>query len=174
MTRLARLERAIEFLLFGSRWLLVPFYLGLAVGLVLVLGKFVLSAVELVLHGLAGSEDHFIIGILGLIDLSLVANLLLMVMFAGYQNFVGPMHLDDHPDRPDWIGHVGFAEIKLKLLTSIVAIAAIHVLEDFMDAPTLENRALAWRAGLLLLFVVSGVMMALMDRISKDPAGSGH
>jgi uncharacterized protein (TIGR00645 family) len=96
------------------------------------------------------------------------------VMFAGYQNFVGPMHLDDHPDRPDWIGHVGFAEIKLKLLTSIVAIAAIHVLEDFMDAPTLENRALAWRAGLLLLFVVSGVMMALMDRISKDPAGSGH
>ncbi len=170
---LRRLERGLEGLLFASRWLLAPFYLGLAAGLVLLLARFVLSAVDLVRHGLSGGEDHLIVAVLGLVDLSLVANLVLMVMFSGYENFVSRMHTGDHPDRPDWIGHTGFGELKLKLMTSIVAISAIHVLEDFMNAPSLQDRDLAWRAGLHLLFIVSAVLLALMDRIGRDPAG-GH
>ena len=130
---LRRLERGLESLLFASRWLLAPFYFGLAAGLVLLLARFVLSAVDLVLHGLSGGEDHLIVAVLGLVDLSLVANLVLMVMFSGYENFVSRMHAGDHPDRPDWIGHTGFGELKLKLMTSIVAISAIHVLEDFHE-----------------------------------------
>ena len=109
-----------------------------------------------------------IIAVLGLVDLSLVANLVLMVIFAGYENFVSRMHLGDDPDRPGWMDHVGFGELKLKLMTSIVAISAIHVLEDFMNAASLQDRDLAWRAGLLLLFVLIGVLLALMDRLSKS------
>lgn len=169
-----RIEAAFERLLFSSRWLVAPFYLGLAVSLGLLLCKFTLSAVDLILHGLSGSEDHLIVGVLGLIDVSLMANLVLMVMFAGYENFVSRMDLHDHPDRPTWMGRVGFGELKLKLMTSIVAISAIHVLEDFMNVPNLSDRDLAWRAGLHILFILSGVLLAFMDRLSHDPGGEGH
>jgi uncharacterized protein (TIGR00645 family) len=174
VSRLTRLEGALEGLLFGSRWLLAPFYLGLALGLVLLLGKFALSTVDLIIHGLQGSQDHLIVSVLGLVDISLMANLVLMVMFAGYENFVSRLDLHNHPDRPTWMGHVGFGELKLKLMTSIVAISAIHVLEDFMNAPALLDRDLAWRAGLHIVFIVSGVLLALMDKISRDSNGEAH
>ncbi len=171
---MTRFEAALERLLFGSRWLLAPFYLALPVSLVVLLAKFALSTVDLVVHGFSGGEDHLIIGVLGLIDISLVANLVFMVMISGYENFVSRLDLHDHPDRPTWMARVGFGEIKLKLMTSIVAISGIHVLEDFMNAPSLADRDLAWRAGMHLLLVVSGVLLALMDRISHDPDGEGH
>jgi uncharacterized protein (TIGR00645 family) len=171
---LASVESAFERFLFGSRWLLAPFYLGLALSLCALLIKFTLSAAELIRHGLWGSEDHLIVGVLGLIDVSLMANLVLMVMFAGYENFVSRLDLHEHRDRPTWMGRVGFGELKLKLMTSIVAISAIHVLEDFMNVSKLQDRDLAWRAGLHILFVVSGVLLALMDRVSRDPSGEGH
>ena len=174
MKRLTRVEAAFERLLFSSRWLLAPLYLGLAIGLALLLGKFALVAVDLVLHGLSGSEDHLIVGVLGLIDISLTANLVLMVMLSGYDEFVSRLKLDDHPDRPAWMDRVGFKELKLKLMTSIVAISAIHVLEDFMNAPSLADRDLAWRAGLHLLFIISTVLLAVVDRISHAPPGEGH
>jgi len=171
---LKRFEAVLERTLFGSRWMLVPFYLALPVSLVVLLCRFALSTLDLVVHGLSGTDDHLIIGVLGLIDISLVANLVFMVMISGYENFVSRLDLHEHPDRPTWMARVGFGEIKLKLMTSIVAISAIHVLEDFMNAPSLRDRDLAWRAGIHLLFVVSGVLLALMDRISHDPAGEGH
>lgn len=174
VSQLARLERVLEALLFGTRWLLAPFYLGLAIGLVLLLGKFALSTVDLIIHGLSGSQDHLIVSVLGLVDISLMANLVLMVMFAGYENFVSRLDLHNHPDRPTWMGHVGFGELKLKLMTSIVAISAIHVLEDFMNAPAMSDRDLAWRAGLHIVFIISGVLLALMDRISRGSTGEGH
>ena len=163
-----RFEHGLENLLFASRWILAPIYLGLGLSLLLLLGKFGAAAWKLVLHGLDGNDDHLIVGILGLIDISLMANLIIMVVFAGYENFVSRFDLGDHPDRPDWMGHVGFSEIKLKLMTSIVAISAIHVLEDFMNVASVGERQLAWRAGLHLLFVVSAVMLAWMDRIMTD------
>ncbi len=163
-----RIERTFESLLFGSRWLLAPLYLGLALSLVLMLAKFAKTAWALILQGLTGTNADLIIGVLGLIDISFMANLVIMVMFAGYENFVSRMHIGDHPDRPDWMGHVGFADLKLKLMASIIAISAIHVLEDFMHAEDLPDRTLAWRAGLHLLFVVSGVLLAYMDRLSAS------
>jgi uncharacterized protein (TIGR00645 family) len=174
ISRPSRVEAVLEGLLFSSRWLLAPFYLGLAIGLALLLGKFALAIVDLVIHGLQGSQDHLIVSVLGLVDISLMANLVLMVMFAGYENFVSRLDLHNHPDRPTWMGHVGFGELKLKLMTSIVAISAIHVLEDFMNAPALLDRDLAWRAGLHIVFIISGVLLALMDRISRDTNGEGH
>ena len=162
-------ERAFERLLFGSRWLLAPFYLGLAASLVLLLIKFAKAAWVLMVSALTSNGDEVIVGILGLIDISLTANLVLMVVFAGYENFVSRMDMHDHPDRPDWMGRVNFGDLKLKLMTSIVAISAIHVLEAFMHLSSVSDRDLAWQAGLHMLFIVSGVMLAVMDRMMHTP-----
>ena len=95
-----------------------------------------------------------------------MASLVLTVMFAGYENFVSRFDLDGHKDKPDWMGHVDFGDLKLKLMASIVAISAIHVLENFMDVEHLTDRALGWGLGIHMAFVVSAVLLALMDRSS--------
>jgi uncharacterized protein (TIGR00645 family) len=159
-------ERALEQTLFASRWLLAPIYLGLAASLILLLINFAQKSLSLVSNALKAGSDETIIGVLSLIDLSLMANLLLMVIFAGYENFISELELE-HKDKPEWMGHVGFGDLKLKLMTSIVAISAIHVLEDFMHVDQVTNRELGWAVGIHLTFVVSGLLLAFMDRISK-------
>ncbi len=157
--------RLVEQGIFVSRWVLAPIYLGLSVTLLLLLGKFVQKAVALIINIPHEGDDALIIGVLALIDLSLVANLVLMVMFAGYENFVSRFDAITH-DRPAWMGHMGLSDLKLKLLTSIVAISAIHLLEDFMHIDEIDNRELGWALGIHLAFVVSGVLLALMDRVA--------
>jgi uncharacterized protein (TIGR00645 family) len=167
----SRMERAIEAVLFSSRWLLAPLYLGLAGGLVLILFRFVQHLIELLMHVPKANEEETIIGVLTLIDLSLMGNLVVMVMFAGYENFVSKFDEVEHRDRPGWMGHVDFGDLKLKLMGSIVAISAIKLLESFMNAANLTDRELGWSVGIHMAFVVSGVLLALMDRI--PPKGHG-
>jgi len=166
----SKLASAIERGILASRWLLAPLYLGLTVSLLLLLVKFVQGTVELARQ--TGTEDanKLITGILSLVDLSLMGNLLVMVMFAGYENFVSRFGEITKANRPDWMGNVGFGALKLKLMTSIIAIAAIHMLEDFMHVAEIDNRELGWSVGILVAFVVSGLLLALMDRLG----GSGH
>ena len=166
----SRAERLIERLIFVSRWLLAPIYAGLAAGLVVILIKFVQRTIALLVHPLAASGDETIVGVLGLVDLALMGGLVLMVMFAGYENFVSKLDLGSHKDRPSWMGQVDFGDLKLKLMASIVAISAIHVLESFMNIEHLPNRELAWSVGIHMTFVISGVLLAVMDRIG----GAGH
>ena len=165
--RTLRVERAFENVIFGSRWLLAPFYLGLSVSLCVLLVKFVQQAVELLIHSISTDGSEIILGILSLIDLSLMANLLLMVIFAGYESFVSRLDVDGQQDRLGWMGQIGFGDLKLKLMTSIVAISAIQVLEGFMHVSRLSDRELAWSVGLHLAFILSAVMLALMDRLSS-------
>ena len=164
--RASRAERLIERTIFGSRWLLAPFYLGLILGLVALLAKFALRIIDLGGHVLSGGGNEITIGILSLIDLSLMANLLLMVIFAGYESFISRLDVGEGGVRLDWMGQVGFGDLKLKLLASIVAISAIHLLEGFLDAEHQSDRALAWLVGIHMAFVASAVLLALMDRIS--------
>ncbi len=164
------IERLIERTIFGARWLLAPFYLGLILGLVVLLMKFAQKTLALLMGALSLGSNDIIIGILSLIDLSLMSNLLLMVIFAGYESFVSRLDVDDHGDRLEWMGQVGFADLKLKLMASIVAISAIHVLEEFMNVDHVSDRDLAWVVGIHFTFVVSGVLLALMDRLT----GRGH
>jgi uncharacterized protein (TIGR00645 family) len=164
--RVPRIERAFENVIFGSRWLLAPFYLGLAVSLGILLVKFVQEAFELLTHAITTEGSEIIVGILGLIDLSLMANLLLMVIFAGYESFVSRLDVDGQQDRLNWMGQVGFGDLKLKLMASIVAISAIYLLEAFMNADSLSDRKLAWLVGIHMAFVSSGVLLAVMDRVA--------
>jgi len=163
-------ERLIERVLFASRWLLAPFYLGMVVALGAIL---VVFAHELI-HGIVNlaqfDAEHVILLALSLIDLSLTGNLVLIVMFAGYETFVSRIHVGDHEDRPQWMGTVDFSDLKIKLIASIVAISGIALLRVFLplgDAGvSVEQPRLAWMIGIHLTFVVSGVLMALMDRIT--------
>ncbi len=159
-------ERIVEWVIFSSRWLLAPIYVGLAAALVVLVIKFVQHTIELLMHVLTTNGNETIIGILALIDLALTGSLVLMVMFAGYENFVSKLDLAGHRDKPSWMGHVGFGDLKLKLMASIVAISAIQVLESFMNIDRLSDRALSWGVGIHMAFVVSGVLLAVMDRLT--------
>lgn len=163
-----KLAHLIERAIFASRWLLAPLYLGLAISLMLIVAKFAQGTIELARNTRVENTDKLITGILSLVDLSLMGNLLVMVMFAGYENFVSRFSDVADEKRPDWMGNVGFGALKLKLMTSIVAIAAVHVLENFMHVTELDDRELSWSVGILLTFVVSGLVLALMDRLGGD------
>jgi uncharacterized protein (TIGR00645 family) len=166
-----RVEHALEHFMFGSRWLLVPFYLGLIAGIGLLLVKFSKAFIALVPEVFGGDGGAALLGILTLVDITLVANLLLIIIFAGYENFVSKIDTGDNEDRPEWMGHVGFSDLKLKLIGSIVAISGIELLKYFINVKEVlaepnGNYQLAWVVGIHLTLVLSGVMFALMDRIA--------
>jgi uncharacterized protein (TIGR00645 family) len=168
MSRREKLEERFESVLFASRWLMAPFYLGLVVALLALLVEFLKTLVE-VLPGITEmSEASAVVWILTLIDLSLAANLLLMVIFSGYENFVSRMTVSAaHPDRPTWMGKIDFSSMKLKLIASIVAISAIELLKAFMSIKSYSDRDLIWLVAIHLTFIVSGVLLALMDWITE-------
>ena len=159
-------ELIIERGLFASRWLMAPIYVGLIGGLVLLL----ISFAQELWHLFAGvpnlSQNDVIMGILSLIDLSLAGNLLLIVIFSGYENFVSKMDTGGHEDQPDWKGAVDFSTLKLKLIASIVAISGIHLLKVFMDIGKYSENHVMWMVVIHVVFVISGVLLALMDRIT--------
>jgi len=163
---LKRGEKAFETVLFNSRWLMAPFYLGLVVSLVVLLFKFVLLLIEFVLHAPGAKESDIILGVLSLIDVSLTGNLILIVVFSGYENFVSRIDPRGHPDWPEWMTKVDFAGLKQKLLASIVAISAIQVLKAFMNIDaTFDAQKLGWLAGIHLVFVVSTLLIVWSDRL---------
>jgi uncharacterized protein (TIGR00645 family) len=164
-------ERLLENAIFASRWLQVPMYIGLIGGLLVVTAKFALEFAHLVPRVLGADEAEVIIGVLALVDMVLVANLLLMVLFSGYENFVSKLDLKGHEDVPDWLGHIDINGLKLKLITSIVAISSIQLLKGFYNVGTLADRELMWMLVMHIAFVSSGVLMALMDRLSAKEAG---
>src|SRR6202049_4219459 len=166
-------ERVIEAILFNSRWLMAPFYIGLVISLFVLLLKFLMILWEFVLHAFGAKESDIILGVLSLIDVSLVGNLILIVVFSGYENFVSRIDPGDHPDWPEWMTKVDFAGLKQKMLASIVAISAIQVVKAFMNIDVaFDAQKMGWLVGVHLVFVVSALMLALSDRWGSDH-GSG-
>ena len=165
------LELLIERALFSSRWLLAPFYLGMVLALVLLLVVFVRELVAEFAHIQNVDAEGGIVLALSLIDLSLTGNLVLIVMFSGYENFVSKIHDSNHEDRPSWMGTVDFSGLKLKLIASIVAISGIALLRAFLPlgdaAAPVDGRRIGWMVAIHLTFVVSGVLLALMDWITS-------
>lgn len=164
-TRRNAIERGAETALFNSRWLMAPFYVGLIVSIVILLLKFVRMLWEFILEAPGAKSTETILGVLSLIDVVLVANLVLIVVFSGYENFVSRIDTRDHPSWPVWMTRIDFAGLKQKLLASIVAISAIHVLEAFLTIDrNFDATRMTWLVGVHLVFVISTLMLALSDR----------
>ena len=157
------IEARFEKGLFASRWLLAPMYLGLVVSLGMLSVTFVKELVYYAGKTFSMTADQAILAVLTLIDLSLAANLLLIVLFSGYENFVSKLDLGDQRDRPSWMGKVDFSGLKMKLIASIVAISGIHLLKVFMDIPKYSEAQIHWMIVIHCVFVGSGVFLALMD-----------
>lgn len=168
MTRLVphQIERFIETVIFASRWILAPFYLGLSLALFVLLIKFVAELIHIAATAFTATESQVILGLLALVDLSLTASLIIIVIFSGYENFVSKIDHSEHRDWPEWMGTIDFTALKIKLLGSIVAISAIQLLKQFMSVNTVSDRDLFWLVTIHVVFVVSGLLMALSDRIS--------
>lgn len=163
-----QIESAFERMLFTSRWLLAPVYFGLILALVLLLFKFGKEVWTLYAEIWSASGADVIIGVLTLVDIALIMSLLIIIMFSGYENFVSKMEdLHAHTDRPEWMGHIGFGDLKIKLIGSIVAISGIELLKSFMNIDNVSDRHLGWMIGIHLTFVLSGLLYALMDRMSS-------
>ena len=157
------LDRQIERSLFASRWLMAPFYIGLVVALLVLLLKFVQEIIHFVPHVFISSESDVLLFVLTLIDLSLTGNLLVMVIFAGYENFVSHIDVAEDAHRPTWMGTIDFSGLKIKLIGSIVAISGIHLLKQFMNVEAVNKEDLKWLLLTHAAFVISGVLLAVMD-----------
>jgi len=185
------IEHLLEVLIFNSRWLLAPFYLGLVAGILILLIKFGQEFFHLIPHVLSGTEGDIILAILTLVDMSLVANLLIIIIFSGYENFVSKIDTGGHEDRPEWMGKVDFSGLKIKVIASIVAISAIELLKAFVNVDagletlaaqnsewtwTAIDKSIAWKMGIHILLVLSGVLFALMDKVAESTPkhGSKH
>ncbi len=163
-----RIERSLEMGIFASRWLLAPFYAGLSISLLLLLMVFVKEFVEFVPLSFRASPNNVIVTILSLVDIVMVSNLVLLIIFAGYEIFVSKIDTSNSEDRPDWMGLVSFSDLKIKLMGTIVAISGIELLKTFVNIDAHEPKEVYLRIGLHLTFVVSGLLFAIMDKIASS------
>ncbi len=168
------LERSIEKVLFASRWILAPVYLGLSLALVALGIKFFQEAFHVLSHVWTMKEADMVLTILAMIDLVLVASLVLMVMFSGYENFVSRIDIEEDTEKLGWLGKLDAGTLKLKVAASIVAISSIHLLRAFMNAPQIPNDKLMWYVIIHLTFVISAVMMGVLDKMSFEAHRKDH
>jgi uncharacterized protein (TIGR00645 family) len=164
-------ERTMESAIFASRWILAPFFLGLIIGMLVLLFKFGKELVSLLMGVLGLYEHDTIISILTLVDTALLAVLLLIIVFSGYENFVSKLNVGDSEDRPAWMGKVGFSDLKMKLISAIVAISAVELLKAFLVSETMTSEQIGWKIAIHLTFVVSGLLFAASDWISDNRKG---
>lgn len=162
-----RLEYHLERVLFASRWLLAPFFIGLVAAILVLLLKFFKELWSLFSGVWSAPDYEAVTSILTLVDTALLASLLLIIIFSGYENFVSKLGVGDHEDRPAWMGKVGFSDLKLKLIGAIVAISAVELLKAFLTSTQFTNEQLAWKIGIHLTFVMSGVLFAVTDRVAE-------
>lgn len=165
------MERRIEKFIFTSRWLLAPFYLGLIGALAGLLITFARELWHFLLHMFSIEASDAILASLSLIDLALAGNLLIIVIFSGYENFVSKIEVSEAEDTLDWRGKVDFTGLKLKLIASIVAISGIHLLKVFMDVPKYDPEQIRVMIIIHAVFVISGVLLALMDYLVSKSKG---
>lgn len=158
-------EYGFELIIFSSRWIQAPLYAGLIIAEILYAWKFLTELWHMVydLHNL--SETVFMFGILTLVDITMVANLLTMVVIGGYATFVSKLSLESHPDRPDWLTHVDPGTIKVKLAASLIGISSIHLLKAFVNVANISTEHIQWQILIHLTFLGSAILLAWTDKI---------
>ena len=167
------LKTTFEKLLFACRWLLTPFYVALVVTLIALLVKVVMRAYGLAINIQALSEEDVILGALGVVDLTLTACLVVLVVFSTYSNFVARINATEHAEWPSWMVGIDYSELKLKLIASIVAISAIKLLEDYMNLGHETNRELMWQTGIFGAFVGAALFLGIADAIGHAHGDHG-
>ncbi|HEX6726736.1 MAG TPA: TIGR00645 family protein [Nitrospira sp.] len=161
------LEHGFETVVFASRWIQAPLYGGLIVAELLYAYKFLVELWEMMVHIQGLEETKFMLGVLGLIDVTMVANLLTMVIIGGYATFVSKLSLEGHPDRPDWLTHVDPGTIKVKLAASLIGISSIHLLKAFVDVANENPEHIKWKIFIHMTFLGSAILLAWTDKIMQ-------
>src|SRR5688500_6444725 len=173
--------RPIPRFIFASRWLQLPLYLGLIVAQVVYVYLFLKELVHLVLTSPSVTEQGAMLIVLGLIDVVMISNLLIMVIVGGYETFVSRLELQKHPDQPEWLSHVNASVLKIKLAMAIIGISSIHLLRVFIHAGKLGTedsqytvQGVQWQSTIHVIFIVSAIGIACVERISRDPHAAGR
>ncbi|MBI3147376.1 MAG: TIGR00645 family protein [Betaproteobacteria bacterium] len=164
----------ISALIFTSRWLQLPLYVGLILAQAVYVYMFARECWHLVSHAPTLKEQEIMLIVLGLIDVVMISNLLIMVIIGGYETFVSRLNLQGHPDEPEWLSHVNASVLKLKLATAIIAISSIHLLRTFIDAPQLSTHQIMWQTIIHTVFLFSALAMAAVERIMPARGEGGH
>ncbi|TPQ37929.1 TIGR00645 family protein [Bradyrhizobium guangdongense] len=170
----------LPMIIFGSRWLQLPLYLGLIVAQCVYIALFVKELWHLSWHALDFSEQQIMMSVLALIDVVMISNLLVMVIVGGYETFVSRLDLQGHPDEPEWLGHVNASVLKIKLAMAIVGISSIALLRTFIEAGNLGSgragfteQGVMWQVLIHITFIACAIGIAFVDRLS-DSAMRGH
>ncbi|MQY50241.1 TIGR00645 family protein [Rhodocyclus tenuis] len=165
------LESTLESAIFWSRWLQAPLYLGLIVAQVVYVYLFMVELSHLV-QGVFESgnvdETQIMLVVLGLIDVVMIANLLIMVIIGGYETFVSRLDLAEHPDQPEWLSHVNAGVLKIKLSTAIIGISSIHLLKTFINAANMSEHAIKWQVIIHIVFLLSALAMVWVDKLMNQ------
>jgi uncharacterized protein (TIGR00645 family) len=161
-------------ILFGSRWLQLPLYLGLIIAQIVYVFHFGVELVHLLEEVPHLKEADIMLIVLGLIDVVMISNLLIMVIIGGYETFVSRLNLSGHPDEPDWLSHINANLLKVKLATAIIGISSIHLLKTFINAENLSNDVMMWQTIIHMTFVFSAVAIAYIDKLGRNPDSQQH
>ena len=164
----------METVIFASRWLQAPLYLGLIVAQGVYVYQFMHELALLVSKAGSLSENDIMLIVLGLIDVVMIANLLIMVIVGGYETFVSRLRLEGHPDEPEWLSHVNASVHKVKLATAIIGISSIHLLKTFINAEHMAEKTIMWQVIIHVTFLVSAVAIAYTDRLLMPPVKNEH
>ncbi len=159
------LESALEKVIFASRWFQAPLYTGLIVAGILYAYKFVVELVHLAVSVDQLTEELLMLGVLTLVDITMVANLLVMVIIGGYATFVSRIHLDDHPDKPDWLDKIDAGTLKVKLATALVGISGIHLLKSFINIKEKSTDQVMWQVIIHVVFLLSSILLAYTENL---------
>ncbi len=165
---MARYLTVLSGFIFWSRWLQAPLYLGLIVAQAVYVYHFMLELWHLLEKAQGISEVDIMLVVLGLIDVVMISNLLIMVIVGGYETFVSRLNLKDHPDQPEWLSHVNAGVLKVKLATALIGISSIHLLKTFINAPQLSEHTIMWQVIIHLTFVFSALAMAATDKMMNS------
>jgi uncharacterized protein (TIGR00645 family) len=158
-------------IIFMSRWLQVPLYVGLIFVQALYAYRFIVEIYSLVSHAVTLNETEIMMSVLGLIDIVLISNLLVMVIIGGYETYVSRLGLGGHPDEPEWLGRVSTGTLKVKLTLSLVSISSIHLLETFINAQNESDHTIMWQVVILLAFLLAALITAWIDRLNHYDVG---
>ncbi len=172
--RISLPRNPISSFIFLSRWLQAPLYFGLIVAQGVYVYHFMVELSHLVVRTTTITESEIMLVVLGLIDVVMIANLLVMVIVGGYETFVSRLNLKGHPDEPEWLSHVNAGVLKVKLATALIGISSIHLLKTFIDTKSHDEKTILWQVVIHMVFVFSALLLAWTDKLTVRTAQGRH